>query len=218
MSPDELQGLAQQLRLPTGDVGLEVADHLNRGNAFIVKRSIEHLGVRGGERVLEIGMANGYFAADILGAGPGTRYVGIDLSETMVRSANALNGAYVAAGWASFLHGDALRLPLGDDLFDAALTVNTVYFWDPLERALREIHRILKPGGRVSIGFRPRHIMRHYPFVAYGFTMYSDNELTQHLKKAGFGRIQTMEYAEPPRDFDGTLLEVATTVVSAIKA
>lgn len=205
------------MRQPTGPKGIDVANHLSKGNAFIVKRSIECLDIQRGDYVIEVGMANGYFVADILSAGPGTRYFGIDFSDTMVEEALRRNSAYVAAGWASFIHGNALCLPVETGQFDAALTVNTVYFWEPLEQALRELHRVLKTGGRLAIGFRPRRVMQAYPFAPFGFTMYSGLEMAKNLEKAGFSRIQIMDYPEPTREFDGTALEVATCVVTGAK-
>jgi SAM-dependent methyltransferase len=50
-----------------------------------------------------------------------------------------------------------------------AITVNTIYFVDDLDRACSELARVLRPGGRLVVGIGDPEAMARMPFSAYGF-------------------------------------------------
>jgi ubiquinone/menaquinone biosynthesis C-methylase UbiE len=105
--------------------------------------------LREGEHVLDIACGTGLvtFPAATR-VGPSGRVVGTDLSEKMVATATqrARGKSNV-----SFLRQDAERLEFADDSFDAALcALGLMYVPDPL-KALSEMHRVLKPGGRAVV-------------------------------------------------------------------
>jgi ubiquinone/menaquinone biosynthesis C-methylase UbiE len=51
----------------------------------------------------------------------------------------------------TFTRGNAMNLPLQDGLFDTAVSIGSIKHWPDGVRGLREIHRVLKPGGRCII-------------------------------------------------------------------
>ncbi len=129
---------------------------------------------------IEIGVGSGRFAAPL-----GIR-MGIEPSQAMTALAEK-KGIEV-------LSGVAENIPCKDVEFDFALMVTTVCFLDDIDRAFREVHRILKPGGAFVIGFVDREsaLGKEYqkrkgksPFYRDA-TFYSVSELTEHLTRAGF--------------------------------
>ena len=81
--------------------------------------------------------------------------VGVDHSPVMIRQAGRRNRAAIRAGRVRLMHPPVESLP-GDGPFDAALAVNTVGMWpDPAAR-LRELGRLLRPGGRIALVSQPR--------------------------------------------------------------
>lgn len=78
------------------------------------------------------------------------RIIGVDLSPGMLREAyDQARGAGIGA---CFLHGNAGALPLSDESVDRAMANHMLYHVpDPIE-ALRELRRVLRPGGRLVIG------------------------------------------------------------------
>ena len=100
--------------------------------------------VRPGDRVLDACCGTGDLA--VAAARAGGRVTGLDFSERDAR-ARAAQGARARPG----SQGDLLELPFGDGAFDAATVGFGIRNVDDLERALRELRRVLRPGGRLAI-------------------------------------------------------------------
>lgn len=116
--------------------------------------AVDVLGVRPGERVLEIGCGRGV-AIELLcersGAG---LVVGIDRSPTAIAAAEARNAAHVAAGRVRLLHA-ALAGADFDERFDRVFAVNVNVFWLGPARELAAVRRVLAPGGRLLLFYEP---------------------------------------------------------------
>jgi ubiquinone/menaquinone biosynthesis C-methylase UbiE len=104
-----------------------------------------------GERVLDVACGTGLVTLPTARAvGPGGRVVGVDLSDRMVDAARALAAAHGVAN-ASFERMDAERLALPDAGFDVVLCALGLMYLPAPEQALREMRRVLRPGGRMAI-------------------------------------------------------------------
>ncbi|MBC7893674.1 MAG: class I SAM-dependent methyltransferase [Sphingobacteriaceae bacterium] len=214
MDETTLQFIAQQLRQPSGEPGRDVGEKMNVGNEHVNRAAIAALRVTPQDRILEVGMGNGAFVSLILSVDPSVRYVGCDFSETMVEEAIRRNESTVASGQAQVFVAPAEALPFADGSFDKAFTVNTVYFWETPALVLAEFRRVLKPGGHLFIAGRPRRVMEALPFVRYGFTLYSAQELSGLLRENGFSVTEILEKPEPNQTFGGVALPMETMVVS----
>jgi demethylmenaquinone methyltransferase/2-methoxy-6-polyprenyl-1,4-benzoquinol methylase len=117
--------------------------------------------VRPGDRVLDACCGTGDLAVAALRAG--ARVTGVDFSEPMLERARR------KAPEVEWVQGDALALPFEDGSFDAATVGFGVRNLDDLERGLRELRRVLRPGGRVAILeiTRPRGLLA--PFYRLWF-------------------------------------------------
>jgi SAM-dependent methyltransferase len=100
-----------------------------------------------GDRVLDLACGTGNAA--ILAAGAGAAVTGLDAAARLIEVARARAAAAGVA--ATFVVGDALDLPFDDGAFDVVLSVFGVIFAPDAERALAEIVRVLRPGGRALV-------------------------------------------------------------------
>lgn len=104
-----------------------------------------------GDRVLDVATGTGDLALELAGrVGPGGAVVASDFSEAMLARARTKAGAG-ARGPISFEWGNALALPYGDGEFAAATVGFGVRNFADLEQGLRELSRVVRPGGRVVI-------------------------------------------------------------------
>lgn len=105
----------------------------------------------GGDRVLDLACGRGASLLPALEAvGPSGSVVGIDLAPAMVER---LGADLAAAGVANaeVRVGDAEALDLPDASFDVALAGFVIFFAPDPPQVLRELHRVVRPGGRVAL-------------------------------------------------------------------
>jgi arsenite methyltransferase len=120
------------------------------GDALRRRRIVrEALGASAGERVLDDGCGPGFYCLELLeDVGPSGSIVGVDGSAAMLALA-----ARRCAGHdnVELREGDATALPVEDASFDAALSVQVQEYIGDVAAGLAELHRVLKPGGRVLV-------------------------------------------------------------------
>lgn len=187
---------AKHLGHPEGEVGIAVADVMNVSNAKVHEAAFRRLAPRSGERLLEIGFGNGKLLPMLQAQAPGLSYVGLDISETMVREATRFNSISVEAGQAEFVLGACERMPFEDKSFDRAVTVNTIYFWPAPATCLAELRRVLRPGGSLLVAGMDRATAARFPFTEHGFRIYDEAELRALHAQAGFCDIAIERYRE----------------------
>ena len=154
----------------------------------------EHFAPLGGLRMLKTDLWDEAKNTRILAwaAAHGVRAYGVDISEPTIRQAQA---AFTATPLRA-ARADVRDLPFRDASFDAIYSMGTIEHFDETERAVAEMARVLKPGGRAIIGVPNRHDPFFRPlFVAalhtvglygYGFEKsYSRRSLRRMLERAG---------------------------------
>ena len=118
---------------------------------------------RGYERSLEIGAGTGYFSLNLLQAGVVGEATCTDISPGMVSAlgANARRlGLDVRTAQA-----DAASLPFADESFDLVLGHAVLHHLPDLDRAFAEVHRVLRPGGRIAFAGEPSRFGDHLAAV-----------------------------------------------------
>jgi demethylmenaquinone methyltransferase / 2-methoxy-6-polyprenyl-1,4-benzoquinol methylase len=117
--------------------------------------------VRPGDEVLDACCGTGDLAVEAERAGG--RVTGLDFSEPMLERARRKSGTV------EWVRGDLLALPFADESFDVATVGFGIRNVDGLEAGLRELARVLRPGGRLACLeiTRPRGLLR--PFFRFWF-------------------------------------------------
>ena len=123
------------------------ADEVAARNAYLTL-----LGMRPGERVLEVGCGTGVVLRDLARrVGPNGSALGLDPSPALLAIARELADKAGLGQSIELREGDARVLPFGAAEFDAALAVTTLAHIPDGRRAIRELVRVVRPGGRVGI-------------------------------------------------------------------
>ncbi len=158
-------------------------------------RTVRLLMPPAGVESMEVGVGSGKFAAPL-----GIRF-GVEPSEKMAVRARE-RGIAVCRGVAE-------DLPFRNDRFDLALMVTTICFVDDASRSLKEGFRVLRPGGRMIVGFvdKESELGRRYEAGREKSRFYreavffSAGDVLKLLVDAGFGPVtvmQTLIPGEPP--------------------
>jgi ubiquinone/menaquinone biosynthesis C-methylase UbiE len=105
-------------------------------------------------RVLDVGCGTGLFASRLVEALPAARVWGVDLVSDMLSKGRPRWRHY--AGVVQPVQGDSERLPFPDGTFDFVTCTNSFHHYPDQQQAVVEMHRVLRPGGRLMIidGYR----------------------------------------------------------------
>lgn len=151
--------------------------HLKRLKSLIVPAGDAFSSHR---KVLEIGCGSGWYSGRL---GPS---IGVDISY------NSLRGS---SGSMAKLAADAEKLPFKDSSFDLVFGFGILHHLDDIEKGLKDIHRVLKPGGKIAFGGENNgSCLLNYIFpllygnwnIEKGFTRIKISNLEKMLKRTGF--------------------------------
>ena len=131
---------------------------------FITRERLrEVLEPKPGERVLEVGPGTGYYSLPVAGwLSPGGRLAVLDLQQEMLDH-TLRRAADEGIENSEAARSDARELPYPDHSFDAAFLVTVLGEIPDQAAALRELRRVVKPGGRIVVGelFGDPHMVTH---------------------------------------------------------
>ncbi|HYU56454.1 MAG TPA: methyltransferase domain-containing protein [Actinomycetota bacterium] len=120
--------------------------------ALGVGNPVRDAGLRPGETVLDVGSGGGIdtilAARDVGSSG---RVIGLDLLEEMCERARAHARQAGVRGWTEFRRGEMEAIPLPDETVDVVISNGVINLSARKSRALAEIHRVLRPGGRLCV-------------------------------------------------------------------
>lgn len=207
--------LAQQLKKPTGDQGIQVGEFMAKGNANFYKQLPGLLHHKAYATVLEIGMGAGFHIQELASQLSVNRYHAVDYSDLMVAQ-TILNNKGLSILKAT--HGNANNLSFADNYFDLLFTINTVYFYDSLETVFKEYNRVLKPCGILVIGKRTKeNLIELSAFTQHGFAILSAETVVNHLEICGFKIVQQKTFDDPASEFKGGTVQLQSEFIIAKK-
>lgn len=136
-------------------------------------------------------------AVVVIGPGPGVglhaaavraRHVtGVDPSERMLAACRRRCAAQVEQGVVTLVHGDAERTEQADASADVVLSVNNVMLWPDWRRAFCELHRIVRPGGRLLMSVHAKWLPGGLPALMVA------------VQDAGFSDVTSWTWEPPSR-------------------
>ena len=187
--------LARQIRTPTGWLGGILGHLMAWEHRDLTRWCLELAELEPDHAVLDVGCGGGMSTRMIAQRVPRGAVCAVDYAPRMVRQARRRNAAAIRAGQVEVREADVADLPYEDGRFHRVIAIETVLFWPrPLE-AFRELHRVLRPGGRAVAVI---DASRESPQVealeeaarAWNYTLYGGAELTALFLQAGFSEAQ----------------------------
>ncbi|MDP9170799.1 MAG: methyltransferase domain-containing protein [Acidobacteriota bacterium] len=133
-----------------------VAGHFDRFTNIVtapLARTIVRLSqLHAGQSLLDIGTGSGIVALNAAGSPASPAVTGIDLSDGLLAIAQHNTREAGLTGRIRFVKGDAEALPFADASYHAAVSLFALLHFPHPDRALAEMYRVLKPGGRLVVG------------------------------------------------------------------
>jgi SAM-dependent methyltransferase len=185
-----------QNMLPRGLAGRITGWFMERGHKSIYENVSQALNLQPEDDLLDVACGTGQFLKRY--ASHVHTVAGLDLSELMIKTAIKKNKERVAAGTGEFVQGEASQLPWEDNRFSAATTMGSIIaFPKPLE-SLKEMYRVLRPGGRVvvSLEWNAEDGLDHTKKVKqWGMWVWTEEDMRATMKEAGFSEV-SVTYAK----------------------
>jgi ubiquinone/menaquinone biosynthesis C-methylase UbiE len=165
------------------------------GHKDFYKNTAEVLDLKNTDKLLEIGFGSGIFIKKY--ASQACKIAGIDYSEDMLKLACSINKKLINERKLDLRYGNASSLPWQENEFSAVVAIETFFFWPEPDKALKEILRVLMPGGRFILEMSYNHedgLDHTEDIIKMKLRLYTSDEIAKLLIKNGFSDIDIHYY------------------------
>jgi ubiquinone/menaquinone biosynthesis C-methylase UbiE len=159
--------------------------------------ALSHVTVAKDATILDVGCGGGRTIQQLAIMAPQGKVYGVDISAASVAASQATNAAETATGRVNVQQASVAALPFPDRQFDLVTASETHYYWPDLPANVREVLRVIKPGGTICLIAETHrngvlgHLYR-IPMALIRATHLSDAEFRELLITAGFADVQTL--------------------------
>jgi ubiquinone/menaquinone biosynthesis C-methylase UbiE len=143
--------MAHQFAKPQGWLGRWMLRRMNRSHSTVTDWGLSHIEIPLNGRILDVGCGGGRTIGKLAARSERARVYGLDHSPESVAMASQLNAALIEAGRVEIVEGSVSELPYANDTFDLVTAVETHFFWPDLDGDVREVLRVVKPGGVFAV-------------------------------------------------------------------
>lgn len=173
---------------------------MNSRHSNVTDWGLAHISVEKQYTILDVGCGGGRTVSKLAAAATQGKVYGVDFSEESVAASKRSNARWIEVGRVEIRNGSVSQLPFPDGMFDVVTAVETHFWWPNLPSDLREILRVLKPGGELIIiaeiykGANTTMARLAEKYVSKtGMTLLSVDEHRSVLANAGYSDVQIVE-------------------------
>jgi ubiquinone/menaquinone biosynthesis C-methylase UbiE len=150
------------------------------------------------DNVLDVGCGSGWLSRRLGKLVPEGRVVGMDISDEMIRIARRNSTDHENL---LFITGKVGEIPWESNFFTHAISVESAYYWPDPAAGLKEIHRILRPGGKawILINYYQDNPYCHQwgALLAIPTHLLSSEEWSNLLRQGGFAKVEHQRVVDP---------------------
>ncbi|HYX54392.1 MAG TPA: class I SAM-dependent methyltransferase [Candidatus Limnocylindrales bacterium] len=136
---------------PAGLPGRFVLWLMNRRHSQVTDWGLSHVSVGESDTGLDVGCGGGRTISKLAQMAIEGKVYGIDPSAQSVAVSSKVNGKSIDSGRVEVRQASVAQLPFLDNMFDLVTAVETHFWWPDIPAGMREILRVLKPGGTLVI-------------------------------------------------------------------
>jgi ubiquinone/menaquinone biosynthesis C-methylase UbiE len=173
---------------------------MNRGHSDLTDWGLAHVSIKESDTILDVGCGGGRTVSKLTARASQGKVCGIDYSPESVAASGKTNARWIAMGRVEIRQGSVSQLPFPDGAFDLVTAVETMYFWPDLDADMREVFRVLKPGGSfilIAEVYKGGRKMAEKLSEKYiGMKILSVEEHRELFTRTGYAEIQVIEERE----------------------
>jgi ubiquinone/menaquinone biosynthesis C-methylase UbiE len=173
---------------------------MNASHSKLTDWGLKHLSIENHGTILDVGCGGGRTVSKLAAIAPQGKVYGVDYSHESVAATKRTNARGIDLGRVEVGHGSVSQLPFPDEMFDLVTAVETHFWWPNLPGDMREVFRVLKPGGTLILIAEvykganttvSRLAEKYAPRT--GMTLLSVDEHRELFTNAGYAEVQVIE-------------------------
>jgi ubiquinone/menaquinone biosynthesis C-methylase UbiE len=154
---------------------------------------LENLNLVSNDIILDIGFGNGYLIKKLFKGNSSIKICGIEISKDMLYKVSTQNRQNIKNGALQLFLSNINKTPFENNFFDKIYTVNTIYFWNELDKSFSEIKRIIKQNGIFINVIYTKKYLDKIIYTKYGFNKYTVGEIKDITECNGMKIIEIKE-------------------------
>lgn len=124
---------------------------MNSRHSKVTDWGLAHVAVGRSDTILDVGCGGGRTVSKLAAIASEGKVCGVDHSEESVAASQRANAREIKAGRVEIRQGSVSQLPYSDGVFDLVTGVETHFWWPDLLGDMREVFRVMKPGGTLVL-------------------------------------------------------------------
>jgi ubiquinone/menaquinone biosynthesis C-methylase UbiE len=173
---------------------------MNSRHSKVTDWGLSHISPRKSDIVLDVGCGGGRTVSKLAAIVTEGKVFGVDHSSESVAVARKTNRDWIERGRVEIREGSVSQLPFSQDFFDLVTAVETHFWWSDLPGDMREVYRVLKPGGTLIViaeiykgaQTKTAKLVEKYAPQS-GMKMLTVDEHRQLFANAGYSDVQIIE-------------------------
>jgi SAM-dependent methyltransferase len=191
---------ANQCQRPAGLLGRFVLWNMNSRHSKVTDWGLSHISIDKHSTILDVGCGGGRTVNKLADIATQGKVYGVDFSGESVAFASRINKQWIETGRVEIREASVAQLPFSADAFDVVTAVETHFWWPDLPADMREVLRVLKPGGTLIIiaeiykgaNTTTAKLAEKYLPLS-GMALLSVNEHRELFANAGYSDIQIID-------------------------
>ena len=136
-----------QCQKPSGLLGRFVLWNMNSRHSKVTDWGLANISIEKQYTILDVGCGGGRAVSKLAESTTQGKVYGIDHSQASVAASKKANAHWIDMGRVEIRHGSVSQLPFQDGMFDLVTAIETHFWWPNLMDDMREVFRVIKPGG-----------------------------------------------------------------------
>ena len=188
----------RQIRKPDGWFGRIFARMFNTSHETMTDWGLGHVTIESQFTILDVGCGGGRTVEKEATIATEGKVYGVDYAEGSIAVSRRHNAKLIKDGRVVIEKASVSKLPFDNDIFDLATAIETQYYWPDLKGDMREILRVLKPGGRLVVIAEMykggRYDLLKWPFMwLAGSSHLSVADQRELFTSAGYEQVEIFE-------------------------